>query len=298
MYGPENPVSWPHFSHKVAFRALVPMDRAVAALGRFKAFNQHMHTGPRAHILHFPVAGGAFLNVVAFADDPSEWPLLTSPDDGERKRTAAATMTSPATRAEVAAVFEGWGPTVSRLVGLLPEELDRWAIFDTHDHPPPSYVSGRVCLAGDAAHATSPHHGAGAGIGVEDALALATLLGRARATLEEEAGAHEPGEVLSRVLELYDRVRPARGRWLVKSSREACDIYEWSYPGTMADWDKCYAEIEARSHRLWYFDINGMLKELEDGYDAFFPPAPSSAAAAPSPVTKGTAEVTAVEVAV
>lgn len=37
-------------------------------------------------------------------------------------------------------------------------------------------MKGRVCIAGDAAHAASPHHGAGAGMGVEDNLVLAALL--------------------------------------------------------------------------------------------------------------------------
>ena len=44
----------------------------------------------------------------------------------------------------------------------LEPNLDCWAIFDTGAHPMPAYNKGRVCCVGDAAHATSPHHGAGA----------------------------------------------------------------------------------------------------------------------------------------
>ncbi|KAK3367572.1 monooxygenase [Podospora didyma] len=256
ILGADNPASYPHFSHKVAYRALIPMDRVVDALGRFKGFNQHMHTGPEAHVLHFPVAAGKFINFVAFANDESDWDFTH--------------MTAPAKREEVAAIFKGWGPTVTRLIGLLPDELDKWAIFDTYDHPAPTFVSGRVCLAGDAAHASSPHHGAGAGIGVEDALALATVLEKALATVNEDPS-QDPYEIVEAAFELYNRVRPARGQWLVQSSREACEIYEWNYPGTMRDWDKCLAEIQRRSYKLWYFDIEGMLKELEDGYETYFP---------------------------
>jgi len=41
------------------------------------------------------------------------------------------------------------------------EKPDVWALFD---HPPaPTYFKGRFALLGDAAHASTPHQGAGAG---------------------------------------------------------------------------------------------------------------------------------------
>jgi len=43
---------------------------------------------------------------------------------------------------------------------------------------PQPWARGRVVLIGDAAHATTPHLGAGAGIGIEDAVVLADELGR------------------------------------------------------------------------------------------------------------------------
>jgi 2-polyprenyl-6-methoxyphenol hydroxylase-like FAD-dependent oxidoreductase len=36
----------------------------------------------------------------------------------------------------------------------------------------PTFAKGRVCLAGDAAHASTPNQGGGAGFGIEDALVL------------------------------------------------------------------------------------------------------------------------------
>ncbi|KAI1386655.1 uncharacterized protein F4822DRAFT_323294 [Hypoxylon trugodes] len=262
ILGADNPASHPHFSHKVAYRALIPMDRVLPVLGVFKSFNQHMHTGPRAHILHFPVAGGDFLNVVAFIREIEDWPL----DDPNK----VGNMTKPATREEVAAAFRGWGPTVCKIVDLLPDNIDKWAIFDTYDHPAPTFVQGRVCLAGDAAHASSPHHGAGAGIGVEDALALCTLLEKVATTISQDPQA-EKGMIIETSLKIYDKVRPPRSQWLVKSSREVCDVYEWVYPDTLTDWDKCLAEITTRSHKLWYFDFDGMLKELHDSYENCLP---------------------------
>lgn len=259
VLGDTNPASYPHFSHKIAYRALIPMERAEPLLGSFKARNQHMHMGPGAHVLHFPVSGHTLLNFVAFVTDATDWPL------GDPH--AVGNMTAPATRADVEAAFKGWGPTVRNLLALLPDEMDKWAIFDTYDHPAPTYVRGRVSLAGDAAHASSPHHGAGAGIGVEDALALCTLLEYVQNALRRDPRADRK-TLIENSLKVYDKVRLPRSQWLVQSSREACEIYEWNYPGTKTEWDKCLDEITRRSHKLWYFDFKGMLEELCRGAQA------------------------------
>ncbi|RYP37153.1 hypothetical protein DL766_001622 [Monosporascus sp. MC13-8B] len=265
IVGAHNPASFVHFSHKVAYRALVPMERAVPVLGSFRAHNQHMHVGPSAHILHFPVTNHTLLNVVAFVTEPNDWPLCDA--NGSRN------MTATATREELEVAFEEWGPTVRNLVCLLPEKMQKWAIFDAYDYPVPTYVSGRVCIAGDAAHASSPHHGAGAGIGVEDALALCALVDMVATTLAQTgnpAGFQQgraATDLIVAALRVYDNVRRPRSQWLVESSREVCEIYEGNYPETKADWDKCLAEITKRSHKLWYFDIVGMLKELREGYE-------------------------------
>lgn len=102
------------------------------------------------------------MNVVAFIVDPAEWPLSN--------KTAM-----PAKKEEVIKAFADWGPTVRTITNLVPEELDKWDIFDTYNHPASTYLRGRICIAGDAAHASSPHHGTGAVIGVEKALALSWL---------------------------------------------------------------------------------------------------------------------------
>ncbi len=76
---------------------------------------------------------------------------------------------------------------------LLPDEMDKWAVFDMKNHPAPSYSAGKVCLAGDAAHAVAPHLGSEAGLGIEDALALSTLL----AAVDTEGAGRTYGERLS-----------------------------------------------------------------------------------------------------
>lgn len=250
LFGKNNPVSHAHYSHKVAYRALVPMQNAIAAIGDYKAKNQHMHVGPGAHVLHFPVAGQTLMNVVAFVADPKEW--------------TSEAMVAPGARRDVEAAFNGWGPTVRSIVGLLPEELERWAVFDSFDHPAPFFSRGRICLAGDAAHASSPHHGAGAGIGIEDALCLSTLLG-----IAADMKSKQPADVkdlISLAFDTFTAVRRERGHWIVASSRHICDVYEWTDPATKGDPDKCFDDIQQRSHKIWYFDYHGMLGQAIGGY--------------------------------
>ncbi|KAL3492340.1 hypothetical protein BJX62DRAFT_236371 [Aspergillus germanicus] len=255
LFGDNNPISYAHYTHKVAYRGLIPMTTAISRLGRYRALNQHMYGGPGAHVLHFPVAAQKLMNVVAFVDDPEEWPLDKS-------------MTQPARKDELQGAFSEWGPTVRAIVEMLTDSqgLDKWAVFDMYDFPAERYANGRVCLAGDAAHASAPHHGAGAGIGVEDALALCVVLERAVGEMNSGKG---KAEVLDWAFKLYSDVRLERSQWLVRSSREVCDVYEWvSECGR--DMDKGFEDVKARSHKIWYFDIDEMIAQLNrefDGHD-------------------------------
>lgn len=228
------------------------MEKAEAALGPNKARNQHMHIGPKAHVLHFPVANHTLVNIVAFVSDPTEW-------------KSSDKMAVPAKKAEVVDAFANWGPTVRTITNLVPEDLDKWGIFDTAEHPPPIYSRGRICIAGDAAHAAAPHHGAGAGIGVEDALALSRLFELVTKSLQTSG--ESKAAALSTAFATFDTVRRERTHWFVKSSRDVCEVYEWANPETGNDIQKCYEDIKSRSHRIWYFDIEGMLHELEEVYE-------------------------------
>ena len=229
------------------------MEQAEAALGRNRARNQHMHIGPEKHLLHFPVADQTLMNVVAFLADPSDWPRSEK-------------MAVPAGKAEVVKAFANWGPTVRTITNLLPEELDKWGIFDTYDQPAPTYSRGRVCIAGDAAHASAPHHGAGAGIGVEDALALSRLFELVTKSLQT-TGEYNKNAALSSAFATFDAVRRERTQWFVGSSRDVCDVYEWANKEIGVDPQKCYEDIKTRSHKIWYFDIEGMLREVEVEYE-------------------------------
>ncbi|KAI1213205.1 FAD/NAD(P)-binding domain-containing protein [Annulohypoxylon truncatum] len=257
MFGSDNPASYPHYTHKVAYRALVPMEKAIQALGEYKARNQHNHVGPNAHLIHYPVANQTMVNATAFLSDPNEWP-----DD--------KVTVMPALRKDLEESFADWNPRLMALIQHFPEKLDKWAVYDTWDFPAPFFNKGVVCLAGDAAHASSPHHGAGACCGIEDALCLVTLLRQVKASLRGgEGSAATKKEALTSAFEVYNGVRRTRSQWLVNSSRRVCDLYhqpEWGHEQKWIKAETCFEEIKDRSLKIWHFDYDGMIKQTVEEY--------------------------------
>lgn len=71
VLGKDNPLSQPTFTGKHAYRGLIPMDKAIAAIGAEKAQNRFMFLGKGGHVLTFPVANGEVMNVVAFSTTKS-----------------------------------------------------------------------------------------------------------------------------------------------------------------------------------------------------------------------------------
>ena len=225
------------------------MDKALVALGEEKAHSQCTRTGPQAHIVTFPIAQDTLINFVGFANQ-DEWPHEK--------------LVTPATRQEVMEVFKDWNPVVRTIVSLLEDSLDKWAIFDNHDHPAPSFSSGPVCIAGDAAHASSPHHGSGAGFGVEDALTLSTVVEEVNATLQ--TGKASKSAALAAAFKAFDATRRERSLWLVESSRKVSQTYELANPDCGSDPEKCLKDVESRSRKIWQFDVDGMLKDARSAY--------------------------------
>lgn len=185
--------------------------------------------GTGRHVLTFPVNHGSTLNLVAFVTKPDDWPDYSK-------------TTLPAKREEAIKDFQGFGPNVMKLLDLVKPDLDIWGIFDLGGHPLKTFNKGKMCVVGDAAHATSPHHGSGAGFCIEDAAVMATILADPSVT-----GA--PGTIEA-AFETFSTERRTRTQWLVQHSRRQGNMYEWTNPDMGKNFDLIEEEITAANYYI------------------------------------------------
>ena len=131
------------------------------------------------------------------------------------------------------------------------EKPDVWALFD---HPPaPTYFKGRLALLGDAAHASTPHQGAGAGQAIEDAFILSNLLGQANSV-----------EGIEKAFHAYDAVRRPRSQKVVATSRDAAKVYQFEDEKLGSDLDLIKWTLEMRYNWIWDEDLPTQLQKAED----------------------------------
>ncbi|KAI1472220.1 FAD/NAD(P)-binding domain-containing protein [Daldinia caldariorum] len=225
------------FSGKYAYRGLIPMGRAVELLGAETAENPQLWMGYHRHLLTFPIEKGKTMNVVAFSSRDT-WTDLQ--------------WVVKASKEEMLADYTSWGPAVNSIINSM-EKRDVWALFN--DPPAETYygLSPRVCLLGDAAHGTTPHQGAGAGMCIEDCYILGHLIGAAQSTQD-----------LDKAFKAYDEVRRPRTLKLVKTSREAGMLYEFELEGD----DLEAIERNLKSRMSWIWDVD-LQHELERALSIF-----------------------------
>ena len=151
LFGDEQP----RFTGHVAYRGLVPAERAPELAPDRRCT---VWLGPGAHLVHYFVSAGRYLNVVCIAEEGS-WTRESWTDRGDI--------------AQLLAAFAGWHPVVTEIIAALDAPL-KWALFDRD--PFPRWSDGAVGLLGDACHPMLPYGAQGAAQAIEDAAALAACL--------------------------------------------------------------------------------------------------------------------------
>ena len=156
----------PRRSGHLAFRALL---RQSQLLDRFRTQDVTAWLGPRMHIVHYPVRGGEWLNVVAIVEGQTT-------DDAGRQDD----WDHSASKADLLAAL---GAGCSELQDLV-QAIDTWRLWVLYDRAPMrgahEHARGRVALLGDAAHPMRPYLAQGAGMAIEDAAELGCVLAEAR----------------------------------------------------------------------------------------------------------------------
>jgi salicylate hydroxylase len=147
------------FTGHLAYRALVAQVDLPAHL---RSDQVTVWMGPRLHVVHYPVRGGQWLNLVAIVH-------------GDKPAQAEAWD------------FAGHTQSLMQAMGAVGRDLHErlasvpaWRQWALHDRAPmtgsPEMAKGRVALLGDAAHPMRPYLAQGAGMAIEDAQVLAQSL--------------------------------------------------------------------------------------------------------------------------
>ncbi|KZV75602.1 FAD/NAD-P-binding domain-containing protein [Peniophora sp. CONT] len=234
------------FTRTAAYRGLVPMDELRAAGAKTNFLQSLCWFGKDKHLITFPIRDNKILNVVAFSTDysrPMEYE--GNPED----------WVKDVPQEEMLKDFDGWGPDVQAMLKRIksPSKWSIHALYPTID----KYVEGKVALIGDAAHATLPHLGAGAGCGIEDAYVLARLLAHPQTHAAN----------VEAVLEAYQKVRVPRGSHTANKSKFAGDAYDGHGPsgdtdeGRVKDYSDLWAEI-------WRHDLKDELQAAQEALTA------------------------------
>lgn len=118
---------------------------------------------------------------------------------------------------------------------------------------------GRVCLAGDAAHATTPHKGSGAGMAIEDAYILGHLVAQAL-----DGDNVNLGQAIPAAFRVYDATRRERTQRVVEDSRETGTLYDLEHAEFGTEKDKVKQALLTRMEWVWQHDVKEELAQASD----------------------------------
>jgi salicylate hydroxylase len=188
----------PDYAGHVLYRALVPIEVVPAGA---RSDDVVLWLYPGGHVVHYPVSGGANMNVVVAGESPSG-------GDGWGAPAAAADV--------LACLPEAVAPLADLL--QVPHEWRRWPAADRATAR--RWGEGPVTLIGDAAHAALPYLAQGAVMALEDAVVLGHCV--------------HAGPTLEQALRAYERLRQPRVARLARLSRRQGRIYHQGGPLRLA----------------------------------------------------------------
>jgi salicylate hydroxylase len=194
MIGPQPPI----FSGYRAYRTLVASDRLASPLA------DHVvgaWLSPSGHFVHYPVRGGAEINLVLILrhDDASPGWGDNAPGD---------------------IIMEALARVSDRLARGIPADFSwrSWGLFDRPAER--AWGRGRMSLLGDAAHPMLPFLAQGGAMAIEDAVVLANQFA---------AGRDAPA-----ALRLFETARAGRVRAVQAAARRNAALFHLSGPAALA----------------------------------------------------------------
>lgn len=182
-------------SGRTAWRTVIPRDNAPDTLA---ADCIGLWLGQDAHLVHYPIAKGAAINVVAIVEEKWDKPGWNARGDYRR----------------IAERFNAWPNEVRALVTPA-QSWQKWALNAVD--PAGAWSNGAITLLGDAAHAMVPFLAQGAAMAIEDAAVLADHL------------AASPGNVAA-AFAAYEAERKPRVARVWQAARRTGEHYHLAFP--------------------------------------------------------------------
>ena len=190
-----SPMARLRFAGATAWRARLPRSDLPAP---FDAPVVGLWLGPRTHLVHYPVGGGAELNIVAVTESG----------------VAGQGWNRSGDKATLLAHFERWTRDSKSLL----EQVEGWRVWSLYRLTRlKCWSAGAVTLLGDAAHPVLPYLAQGAALAIEDAVTLAACIG---------AGFTDPDSTFRR----YERLRRPRAARVQRASRRFGWLYHLDTP--------------------------------------------------------------------
>ncbi|KAI5117342.1 hypothetical protein M0805_001947 [Coniferiporia weirii] len=222
----------PVWSGSIAYRAIVSREKLEKINQNHRAMVTFQnYTGKSKHIITYPISHGHFINVVAMRSWPDKAGTVFEGNTVE-----------PRSKEELLEQYVGWEEEVQQLLQCVGAP-SRWAINTMNGLPISTH--DRVALAGDSAHAMTPHQGSGAGQAIEDAYILSALLAHPLTTLS----------TLRTALKVYEKVRLPHGNEVQRLSAENGRLREFDdarFSGLIMDLhDKTTQPSSTDAGKLW-----------------------------------------------
>ncbi|KAL4796595.1 mannitol 1-phosphate dehydrogenase [Aspergillus venezuelensis] len=224
------------YANTYVYRQIVSMDTAKDILGEY-ALDAKWYMSKGKGMATYPISQGKEVNMVVFIRDPNPW--------------AGEQAAREVPREDMLADLEGFD---GRLLRVLENAKSvRWPLF--HHPDTPTYYRGRICLLGDAAHASSPSQAAGAGQGLEDALILSHVLSLVESPNQLEAAS-----------QVYDSIRRPRAQAVVQQSHEVMQAYFLEHPDFGNNLQKLTDDANERLPLIWWHDLEADLSLAEERF--------------------------------
>ncbi|MFI9811917.1 3-hydroxybenzoate 6-monooxygenase [Saccharothrix variisporea] len=174
----------PRVSGHTIYRSVVPME---SVPDRLRWNTVTLWAAPKHHFVHYPIAGGKFLNLAATIDNAATEVVSGRPVDRDLVLATFAHL-----------------PATARDFLHLGQEWRTWVLCDRD--PVRRWNDGRVVLLGDAAHPMLQYAAQGACMALEDAVCLGDLLA-------------EGDSDFTAVFERFTAERAERTGWVQEISR-------------------------------------------------------------------------------